>query len=150
MTIEFTPEQLAALDALPRHASLFELSGALHWDEEADTVKDRDAYDRRVLLVSLQSALARIVELEGENKVFRANSDEDTPGPWIQRAFDALAVAQGNADVVVRLTAAAEALADHHEAERVSGNTHPDPQRCEFVERTRTTLSQSTLKEIPT
>lgn len=140
--IEFSPEQLAALDALPRHASLFELTGALHWDKEADTLKDHDAYDRRILLVSLQSALERLVELEGENKVFRANVNEDTPGPWIQRAFDALSVAQGNADLVDRLGVATEGLAAHHETERVSGNTHTDPQRCEFVAEARRLIKE--------
>jgi hypothetical protein len=32
-----------------------------------------------------------------ELELLRRNDKEDTPGPWIQRAFDALAIAKGNA-----------------------------------------------------
>lgn len=42
-------------------------------------------------------------------KVLKGNTNEDTPGPWIQRAFDSLAIAQGNAALLDQVMAIADA-----------------------------------------
>lgn len=51
------------IENLPAHGTQFELAGAVAADVAADPMSNRDAYDRRILLVTLDSAIAEIERL---------------------------------------------------------------------------------------
>lgn len=53
-------------------------------------------------LTAGRDALADLDRDRIELELLRRNQDNDTPGPWIQRAFEALAHAQGNAELAER------------------------------------------------
>lgn len=54
------------LDSLPHAATWFELAGAVASDLTSDVAQDRCAYDRRILLVTLEAALSEIQRLRSE------------------------------------------------------------------------------------
>lgn len=65
--LRFSQAERYAMGTLARHASTFELEAALYRDELVTgraRLTDMGAYDRRILLVTLQAALERIVALE--------------------------------------------------------------------------------------